>query len=87
VRSSPYDERRVDVGPSQRTCHGTDIVQQQTDRDELALLSLLARAGTSGVIAIAALAGPIGAFLAGAAFFTVREERRNFRERHQRGRD
>jgi hypothetical protein len=38
-------------------------------------------------IAIATFAGPIGAFLAGAVFFTVREERRTFRERHLRGRD
>jgi hypothetical protein len=43
--------------------------------------------GSVMFIAIAAVAGPIGAFLAGAVFFTVRDERRNFRERHQRGRD
>ena len=43
--------------------------------------------GTVMFIAVAAVAGPIGAFLAGAVFFTVREERRTFRERHQRGRD
>jgi uncharacterized membrane protein YjjP (DUF1212 family) len=42
--------------------------------------------GTVMFIAVAAVAGPIGAFLAGAVFFTVREERRIFRERHQRGR-
>jgi hypothetical protein len=55
-----------------------------------AMMTLGSDTGTLGnvmFIAIAALAGPIGAFLAGAVFFTVRDERRNFRERHQRGRD
>jgi hypothetical protein len=55
-----------------------------------AMMTLGSGAGIVGsvmFIAIAAVAGPIGAFLAGAVFFTVRDERRNFRERHQRGRD
>lgn len=55
-----------------------------------ATMTLGSGAGALGsvmFIAVAAVAGPIGAFLAGAIFFTVREERRNFRERHQRGRD
>ena len=55
-----------------------------------AFMTLGSGAGTVGsvmFIAVAAVTGPIGAFLAGAVFFTVREERRNFRERHQRGRD
>jgi phosphate/sulfate permease len=38
-------------------------------------------------IAIAAAVLPVGAFLAGAVFFTVREERRDFCERHHGGRD
>ena len=38
-------------------------------------------------ISVAAVSAPIAALLAGAIFFTVREERRNFRERHQRGQD
>ena len=55
-----------------------------------AMMTLGSGAGIVGsvmFIAIAAVAGPIGAFLAGAVFFTVRDERRNFRERHPRGRD
>ena len=54
------------------------------------MMTLGSDAGTVGTvmfIAVAAVAGPIGAFLAGAVFFTIRDERRNFRERHQRGRD
>ena len=55
-----------------------------------AMMTLGSGAGIVGsvmFIAIAAVAGPNGAFLAGTVFFTVRDERRNFRERHQRGRD
>lgn len=53
-----------------------------------ATMALCSGASTMGnvmFIAVAAVAGPIGAFLAGAVLFTVREERRNFHERHQRG--
>jgi phosphate/sulfate permease len=52
----------------------------------MALGSGVSTMGSAMIISIAAAAGPVGAFLAGAVFFTVREERRNFRERHPRHR-